>query len=162
MKSPTNAGDQAVEIRHHRELLAPDPVLLYDSAWRGAILPFGHCQGLGGTGGTNADSAQATQMARSGGYARRVGYFLLPGVGQTPTAPFSAAGSVRVLWSKLVVALLAHGHFAPRQADLGKDGGVETKRLVHVRHDLDDFVDEIAILVLDDLRDEALADRLMI
>jgi len=159
MKSPTNAGDQAVEILHHRELLVPDPVLLYDSAWRGAILPFGRCQGLGGT---NEDSAQATQMARSGGYARRVGYFLLPGVGQTPTAPFSAAGSVRVLLSKLVVALLAHGHFAPRQADLGKDGGVETKRLVHVRHDLDDFVDEIAILILDDLGDEAQADRLMI
>ena len=63
---------------------------------------------------------------------------------------------------RLVVALLAYGHFAPRQADLGKDGRVETKRLVHVRHDLDDFADEIAILVLDDFGDETRADRLAI
>ena len=77
-------------------------------------------------------------------------------------ALFGAAERVRLLLSRLVVALLAHGHFAPRQADLGKDGGVEAKRLVHVRHDLDDFADEIAILVRDDFGDETRADRLTI
>jgi len=38
----------------------------------------------------------------------------------------------------------------------------KAKRLVHVGHDLDDLVDEIAILVLDDFGDETRADPLVV
>ena len=68
----------------------------------------------------------------------------------------------RALSLGLVVVLFANRHFPPGQADLGKDGRFETKRLVHVGHDLDHLADKITIRVLDGFGNETRADRLAI
>ena len=59
-----------------------------------------------------------------------------------------------MLLPKLVVALLAHRHFAGGQTDPVEGRLGEAKPLVHVGHDFDHLVDEIAICVLDDFGDK--------
>ena len=62
---------------------------------------------------------------------------------------------------KLQSVLLALRHFAPRQADCLEHRRVDAERLVHVRNDLHQLVDQVAV-ILDHFGDEVGADRLAV